>query len=133
LSAGGIYYLRTPLIQVRSGMPTYDYECTKCGHTFDVFQSMSESPLKKCPECGQNRLKRLIGGGLGVIFKGSGFYVTDSRSSGSSNGKKSTDTAASASNGGSKESAAKNGGSGSESASKKDTGSRGSGSEKVAG
>ena len=63
-------------------MPTYDYECAKCGHTFDAFQNMSDDPLKKCPECGQKSLKRLIGGGLGVIFKGSGFYVTDSRSSG---------------------------------------------------
>ncbi len=60
-------------------MPTYDYECTKCGHTFDAFQSMSEDPLVKCPQCKKNGLKRLIGGGLGVIFKGSGFYVTDSR------------------------------------------------------
>ena len=64
-------------------MPTYDYECNKCGHTFDAFQSMSDKPLRKCPECNQNGLKRLIGGGLGVIFKGSGFYVTDSRRSGS--------------------------------------------------
>lgn len=63
-------------------MPTYDYECTKCGHTFDAFQNMSDDPLKKCPECRQNSLRRLIGGGMGIIFKGSGFYVTDSRSSG---------------------------------------------------
>ena len=61
-------------------MPTYDYECAKCGHTFDAFQNMSDEPLKKCPECGQKGLKRLIGGGLGVIFKGSGFYITDYRS-----------------------------------------------------
>lgn len=60
-------------------MPTYDYECTKCGYTFDAFQSMSEDPLVKCPKCSKNGLKRLIGGGMGVIFKGSGFYVTDSR------------------------------------------------------
>lgn len=61
-------------------MPTYDYECSKCGHLFDAFQSMSDEPLVKCPSCGRNSLRRLIGGGLGVIFKGSGFYVTDSRS-----------------------------------------------------
>ncbi|MFP4114084.1 MAG: FmdB family zinc ribbon protein [Spirochaetota bacterium] len=67
-------------------MPTYDYECSKCGHSFDAFQNMSDDPLTKCPECGRNSLKRLIGGGLGVIFKGSGFYVTDSRSSGSKGG-----------------------------------------------
>ncbi len=64
-------------------MPTYDYECTKCSHTFDAFQSMSDEPLRKCPSCGRNTLRRLIGGGLGVIFKGSGFYVTDSKSAGS--------------------------------------------------
>ena len=65
-------------------MPTYDYECGNCGHTFDEFQSMSDDPLKKCPKCGKQSLKRLIGGGLGVIFKGSGFYSTDTRSSSSS-------------------------------------------------
>ena len=64
-------------------MPTYDYECGRCGHTFDAFQSMSDEPLRKCPSCGKSSLRRLIGGGLGVIFKGSGFYVNDSRSSGS--------------------------------------------------
>lgn len=63
-------------------MPTYDYECTKCGHSFDAFQSMSDDALVKCPSCSKNGLKRLIGGGLGLIFKGSGFYVTDSRSGG---------------------------------------------------
>jgi putative FmdB family regulatory protein len=63
-------------------MPTYDYECTSCGYTFEVFQSMSDDPLKKCPECGK-KVQRLIGGGVGVIFKGSGFYVTDSKKSSS--------------------------------------------------
>ena len=63
-------------------MPTYDYECAKCGHRFDAFQSMSEDPLRKCPSCGKAGLRRLIGGGLGVIFKGSGFYQTDYRSQG---------------------------------------------------
>ncbi|MDR1325549.1 MAG: zinc ribbon domain-containing protein [Treponema sp.] len=57
-------------------MPTYEYECKMCGHTFDVFQSMSDAPLKTCPECGKE-LRRLINGGSGIIFKGSGFYVTD--------------------------------------------------------
>ncbi|MFW6288783.1 MAG: FmdB family zinc ribbon protein [Spirochaetota bacterium] len=73
-------------------MPTYDYECAKCGHTFDAFQNMSDDPLKKCPECGKNGLKRLIGGGLGVIFKGSGFYSTDSRSSSAKSGSTSKGT-----------------------------------------
>ena len=67
-------------------MPTYDYECTKCGHTFEAIQSMSDDALAKCPSCGKNGLRRLIGGGLGVIFKGSGFYVTDNRSSGNGRG-----------------------------------------------
>ena len=65
-------------------MPTYDYECKACGHSFDVFQSMSDEPLSLCPECGKKQLRRLIGGGVGIIFKGSGFYVTDSKSKSSS-------------------------------------------------
>ena len=58
-------------------MPTYDYECQACHHTFELFQMMSEQPIKKCPECGKNKVKRLIGSGMGIIFKGSGFYETD--------------------------------------------------------
>jgi len=61
-------------------MPTYDYRCDACGHEFEQFQSMTASPLRKCPECGRMKLKRLIGTGAGVIFKGSGFYETDYRS-----------------------------------------------------
>ncbi len=61
-------------------MPTYDYECSSCGHRFEEFQSMSAKPLKKCPECGKNALERLIGLGAGIIFKGGGFYETDYRS-----------------------------------------------------
>ncbi len=61
-------------------MPTYDYVCDACEHEFEEFQSISAKPLKKCPECGKPRLKRLIGTGAGVIFKGSGFYETDYRS-----------------------------------------------------
>jgi putative FmdB family regulatory protein len=57
-------------------MPTYEYECKSCGHSFDAFQSMSDEPLSICPQCGRE-LRRLINGGSGVIFKGSGFYVTD--------------------------------------------------------
>ena len=57
-------------------MPTYDYQCKKCGHAFEVFQSMTEKPLKICPEC-KGPVKRLIGSGAGLIFKGSGFYITD--------------------------------------------------------
>ena len=57
-------------------MPTYDYICTKCEHEFEVFQSMSEEPIKNCPVC-KKKVRRLIGGGSGLIFKGSGFYLTD--------------------------------------------------------
>ena len=61
-------------------MPTYEYECEKCGHRFEVFQSMTEPPRKRCPKC-RGKVRRLIGGGAGVVFKGSGFYTTDYRSS----------------------------------------------------
>lgn len=58
-------------------MPTYEYECDACGHTFEEFQSMSDAVLTKCPQCKRKKLKRLIGAGAGIIFKGSGFYETD--------------------------------------------------------
>ena len=58
-------------------MPTYDYKCQACGHTFDLFQYMNEKPRKKCPGCGRMTLVRLIGTGAGIIFKGAGFYETD--------------------------------------------------------
>ena len=61
-------------------MPTYDYECSDCGHAFEAFHSMSADPLSVCPECA-GTVKRLIGTGAGIIFKGSGFYETDYRSS----------------------------------------------------
>ena len=64
-------------------MPTYDYECEGCGHVFEYFQMMSDEPLKECPKC-KSKVKRLIGGGMGIIFKGSGFYVTDSKKKSSS-------------------------------------------------
>jgi len=59
-------------------MPTYEYKCTKCGYGFEAFQRMSDDPLVRCPKC-KGTLRRLIGGGLGVIFKGSGFYSTDNK------------------------------------------------------
>jgi putative FmdB family regulatory protein len=61
-------------------MPTYEYECTKCGHTFDAFQSITAEPLSSCPQC-RGKVRRLIGGGMGIIFKGSGFYTTDYKKS----------------------------------------------------
>jgi putative FmdB family regulatory protein len=60
-------------------MPTYEYQCTACGHAFEKFQSIKAAPIKKCPQCGKSRVKRLIGMGAGLLFKGSGFYITDYR------------------------------------------------------
>ena len=60
-------------------MPTYDYVCDACGHAFELFQSMTDAVKRKCPECSELKLRRLIGAGAGVIFKGSGFYQTDYR------------------------------------------------------
>ena len=62
-------------------MPTYQYACTECGHAFEQFQSFSDDALTECPECG-GRLRKLFNA-VGVVFKGSGFYRTDSRASGS--------------------------------------------------
>ncbi len=61
-------------------MPTYEYECEKCGHRFEVFQSMREPSRKRCPKC-RGKVRRLLGGGAGMLFKGTGFYTTDYRSS----------------------------------------------------
>ena len=61
-------------------MPTYEYICDGCGAEVERFQSISARALRKCPECGKSKLKRLIGTGAGIIFKGSGFYETDYRS-----------------------------------------------------
>lgn len=68
-------------------MPTYEYVCSKCDQTFDLFQSITEKPLTTCPKTvckqkrwGKGKVKRGVGGGAGLIFKGSGFYITDYRS-----------------------------------------------------
>jgi len=61
-------------------MPTYEYKCDACGKQFDQFQSITAPALTKCPHCHKNKLRRLIGAGAGLIFKGSGFYITDYRS-----------------------------------------------------
>ena len=61
-------------------MPTYDYECDACGHAFELFHSIKDPARKKCPCCGRNKLRRLIGSGGAILFKGSGFYTTDYRS-----------------------------------------------------
>jgi putative FmdB family regulatory protein len=61
-------------------MPTYDYVCDGCGHAFELFQSMTDEVKKTCPKCKKKKLRRLIGSGGAIVFKGSGFYKTDYRS-----------------------------------------------------
>ncbi len=61
-------------------MPTYDYVCDACAHQFELFQPITEGPKRKCPACGRLKLRRLIGPGAAIVFKGSGFYSTDYRS-----------------------------------------------------
>lgn len=58
-------------------MPTYDYKCSNCGDTFEILQSIKAEPLKICSKCGKETLQKQISGGVGLIFKGSGFYITD--------------------------------------------------------
>ena len=61
-------------------MPTYDYECDACSHVFELYQGINDPVKRKCPECGKLKLRRLLGTGAAVVFKGSGFYQTDYRS-----------------------------------------------------
>jgi len=68
-------------------MPHYDYECDACGKTTEIFQGIKDRPKKKCPDCGKLKLRRVISGGCGLIFKGTGFYITD-YGRGNGNGKK---------------------------------------------
>ncbi len=72
-------------------MPTYDYKCLKCHHTFEQFQSMKEEPIKICPNC-NGELKRLIGAGAGTIFRGSGFYQTDYKNNSAKSESKNNET-----------------------------------------
>jgi putative FmdB family regulatory protein len=80
-------------------MPTYDYQCEACEHSFELFQTISEAVKKKCPECGRLKLRRLFGTGAALLFKGSGFYQTDYRSEsykkGAKAAKKSTESSSS--------------------------------------
>ncbi len=71
-------------------MPTYEYSCTKCSKRLEAFQSMSDDPLLRCPSCGEDALQRMISGGGGLVFKGSGFYQTDYKSPPKDAGKKET-------------------------------------------
>ncbi|MBG30132.1 MAG: FmdB family transcriptional regulator [Opitutae bacterium] len=70
-------------------MPTYEYVCPPCGHEFERFQSMKDEPVKVCPKCRKRQVKRKIGMGAGLIFKGSGFYETDYKQAGRKKEKKS--------------------------------------------
>lgn len=63
-------------------MPTYEYKCDACGNAFEKFQPITSAPVRKCPKCGKNKVRRLISAGGGMIFKGSGFYITDYRDAG---------------------------------------------------
>lgn len=61
-------------------MPTYDYRCKACSHNWEEFQPITSKATRKCPECGKLKAERVIGPGAGILFKGSGFYITDYRS-----------------------------------------------------
>ncbi|MCF7927662.1 MAG: zinc ribbon domain-containing protein [Spirochaetales bacterium] len=105
-------------------MPTYDYECTSCGHTFEIFHGMTEEPELSCPQCG-NAVRRLIGGGAGIIFKGNGFYATDNRKSSTAADSGKKDDKEGGSGGTDKASGSESGGSDSSSSSSgKDSGSK---------
>jgi putative FmdB family regulatory protein len=77
-------------------MPTYDYACTECGYEMEAFHSMTAPALKDCPTCGKPGLRKKIGTGAGLLFKGSGFYTTDYRSEGYKKAAKSDTAPASA-------------------------------------
>jgi putative FmdB family regulatory protein len=100
-------------------MPTYEYKCDNCEHTFEEFQSITAQPLKKCPSCGKLKLRRLIGTGAGIIFKGSGFYATDYRSDSYTQAAKSESTSSSPGDSKTTDTAAKT-----ETATKSDTASK---------
>jgi len=91
-------------------MPTYEYECQKCHHRFELFQSIKDAPKKTCPKC-RGRVKRLVGTGAGLIFKGSGFYITDYRKPGYRETAKKESSAAASSPSGSSSGAEKSSGS----------------------
>ena len=77
-------------------MPTYDYQCQVCEHEWELYQSMKDSPVTHCPKCKKKKAKRLLGLGAGIIFKGTGFYVTDyKKKSGKENKESSGDSGAS--------------------------------------
>ena len=82
-------------------MPTYEYGCKACGYRFEEFQRISDAPITRCPDCGEEKVQRLVSGGAGLIFKGSGFYITDYKNKNSSpadNGQKKSNGTANNSN-----------------------------------
>ncbi len=83
-------------------MPTYDYICDKCGHEFEAFESIKADPQKDCPECRTSNLRRKIGAGAAILFKGSGFYQTDYRSDSYKKAAKAESSSSTGSDGGSK-------------------------------
>jgi putative FmdB family regulatory protein len=110
-------------------MPTYDYKCDACEHTWEEFQSIKAEPTKKCPSCGKKKAQRLIGAGAGLIFRGSGFYLTDYRSDSykkAAEADKSSQSQSSGDSPGKSESSPKK----SESSSKSDSGKSGGSSSK---
>jgi putative FmdB family regulatory protein len=88
-------------------MPTYDYVCDACEHQFELFQSIKDDAVRKCPKCGRMKLRRLIGPGAAIIFKGSGFYKTDYRSDSYTKGAAASKLAGSSSSGKSTENKSK--------------------------
>lgn len=106
-------------------MPTYDYACDACGHQFELFQSITEEPKRKCPECKKQKLRRLFGTGAAIMFKGSGFYQTDYRSESYKKKAEAENKAASESSGSSKSDSNSSGSKNSESkSSEKKTGKK---------
>ena len=91
-------------------MPTYDYVCNACDHEFELFQPITANAKRKCPECGRFKLRRLIGPGAAIVFKGSGFYKTDYRSESYKTGAKAAKNSDSNGSTGGKASDAKKGG-----------------------
>jgi putative FmdB family regulatory protein len=90
-------------------MPTYDYLCDGCSHKFELFQSMKDDAIKKCPECKKPKLRRLFGTGAALMFKGSGFYTTDYRSDSYKKAAKADSAAGKSSESSGKESSGKSG------------------------
>ena len=108
-------------------MPTYSYACQNCGHAFDIRQSFTDDSLTVCPECGEARLRKVIHP-VGIAFKGSGFYKTDSRSAGKNGSKPAADSSSSSGDGAAKKDGGSSSGSAGSSTSSSSSASASSGS-----